>query len=389
MRTRLLLVILFIAATELIAQKNGIPDKIIRNMDTLRVAKADFGLFRITPYFAPSYSPEISLMFSGGGLLTFKSQKTNTALNLSTIPFSAGYSINGSFYFQVNHIIYWPNDKVRTVGEFHMRKMPENFWGIGHADGLKYMKGDSTYYYKEYWRFYQKVMFKTWADVFLGGMIDLNRTQATRMNDQMTANDNVRSFGPDVFNAGLGIVVEYDSRDFPQNAYKGMYFGSSILSYGKWMGADYSYYLAELDFRRYFTIKRERSTLAIQVKGSFAFGPDDVPWTNIPMLGGNIGLRGYTLGRFRDRNLVQAIVEYRRMFQRKTVNKRGNYDSRFGYVVWLGTGSVGHYVSDLTKWLPNGGVGLRFEVNQRMNLRFDYGLGKGEKGGYITFSESF
>lgn len=39
--------------------------------------------------------------------------------------------------------------------------------------------------------------------------------------------------------------------------------------------------------------------------------------------------------------------------------------------------------------LPNYGVGLRFEFKHRMNIRIDYGFGKGTSGFVVQFAEAF
>jgi hypothetical protein len=107
------------------------------------------------------------------------------------------------------------------------------------------------------------------------------------------------------------------------------------------------------------------------------------------MLGGLDNMRGYTMGRFRDDNMLFSTVEYRHMFQRKKLNKKNSYNSRFGYVVWLGAGSVAPSFDKFHNWLPNGGIGLRAEMQPRMNIRVDYGFARGEQGFYVTFSEVF
>ena len=143
------------------AQSVDLSGNIIESLDTVYFGRVNFGLFRLVPYVAPSYSPEVSFMFSSGGLLSFKSQKEDRDLNFSTIPFSFGFSVNGSFYFQANQFVYWPNDKIRTIGEFNLRQMPDNYYGIGYHYGNTVERSDSTTsYYKNYWSFNQKVLFK-------------------------------------------------------------------------------------------------------------------------------------------------------------------------------------------------------------------------------------
>jgi hypothetical protein len=63
--------------------------------------------------------------------------------------------------------------------------------------------------------------------------------------------------------------------------------------------------------------------------------------------------------------------------------------SRFGFVTWAATGSVANNYGEMTNWLPNAGVGIRFEVQERMNARFDFGVGDDTNAFYISFNEAF
>ena len=60
-----------------------------------------------------------------------------------------------------------------------------------------------------------------------------------------------------------------------------------------------------------------------------------------------------------------------------------------GAVGWVGVGTLGETVGEFDKWLPNFGLGFRFEVQPRMNLRIDFGFGKETTGFYFNFNEAF
>jgi len=322
-------------------------------------------------------------------LITFKTQSWNSLLNRSSIPFSFGYSSTGAITVNIQNVIYLANDRIRSIGEFIYRDMPDNYWGVGYENGVEVEKSkETTGYQRMYWRFYQKVLFRTNGDLFVGVMVDFNETFASNLNSRMQEDEKVISDGTDINNTGIGIAVEYDTRDFVQNAYSGIFLSASLFFYEKIWRSNTSYQMLELDYRQYKMIKRKRRTLAWHVKNRLTFG-GDVPWTDMAMLGGPFNMRGYTLGRFRDKNALTITTEYRHMFKRRTMNKRGNYDSRLGYVVWLGAGTVTNNIKEYDGWLPNGGAGLRLEIQPRMNVRFDYGIARGEKGVYFTFSEAF
>ena len=137
-----------------------------------------------------------------------------------------------------------------------------------------------------------------------------------------------------------------------------------------------------IDYRNYLKIKREGRTLATQVRGRFTTG--DVPYGEMSQLGTPFDLRGYRWGQYRHESMVYVLAEYRHMFR-----KHDGSLSKAGFVGWLGGGSLGETVGELNKWLPNAGLGFRFEVQPRMNLRVDYGFGKESSGFYFNFNEAF
>ncbi len=383
-----LLVIVFTNVNAL-GQVDSLKNIILNNLDSLRFAKIEAHTFKIMPYIAPSYTPEMEWLLSGGGLITFKTENKDRLLNLSSVPFSVGYSSNGSFAVRAMNVIYWKGDKIRSIGEFQWRDMPDNYWGVGYNNGNTVQKSDTTTgYTRSYWRFFQRLMFRTGNNFFVGLVVDLNQTRAFNMNSLMEADDDVLKSGTNVYNTGLGIVLDYDTRDFVQNAYEGVYLSLGFTSYSSFWGGNSKFNIVDFDYREYIKIRRERRTLAWQIKTRFTFS-GETPWTDKPMLGGLDNLRGYTMGRFRDDNMMIGTIEYRHMFQRKQLNKKGNYNNRFGYVVWLGTGTVAPSFDKITHWLPNGGIGVRAELQPKMNIRVDYGFAKGEDGIYVTFSEVF
>ena len=63
---------------------------------------------------------------------------------------------------------------------------------------------------------------------------------------------------------------------------------------------------------------------------------------------------------------------------------------RNGFAVWAGIGFIGEDLGDLGGHeLPNAGVGYRLELQERRNLRLDFGVGYDEFGFYLSFSEAF
>ncbi len=152
--------------------------------------------------------------------------------------------------------------------------------------------------------------------------------------------------------------------------------------YGDYLGGQNSYQLLGFDYRHYFPIKRMGHTLAIQARGRFTNG--DVPYGELSQLGTPFDLRGYRWGQYRHESMLYFITEYRHMFA-----KRDGDLSKYGFVTWLGAGTLGESVDNFNQWLPNFGLGFRWEVQPRMNLRVDFGFGKETTGFYFNFNEAF
>ena len=356
--------------------------------DSLRKVNKQSRNLLITPYVAPTYTPELELLFTTGALISFKVQKNNPILERSSIPVSVGYSTNNSVSISMLPYIYGKNDKYRILMRFFYRDMPDNYWGVGYDAGERVSKAnESTHYHRQWWSLEGKFIKKIKGNFFVGLTYDFNETNASMINNYMREDVYVNQYGTEISNVGLGVVVEMDKRDNVQNAYNGYLLSIAFAEYNKIINVSgYEFTKLTIDTRKYVPVS-DRKTLAFQLKSIFT--DDTVPWSDLPQLGTPFDLRGYQWGRYRDKTLVFGITEYRHMFGRKKLNRKGNFESPFGFVGWCGLGSVGDSYNKLNNWLINLGLGFRYEIQPRLNLRVDYGFGKDNSGLYISFSEAF
>ena len=90
--------------------------------------------------------------------------------------------------------------------------------------------------------------------------------------------------------------------------------------------------------------------------------------------------RGYYQGRYTDNDMITLQIELRQRIWR-----------RIGCAVWGGAGNVfpslGEF--DWSQTLPNYGVGFRWELKKRVNVRLDYGFGKKTSGFLLSINEAF
>ncbi len=117
----------------------------------------------------------------------------------------------------------------------------------------------------------------------------------------------------------------------------------------------------------------------------------DVPMNQYALSGTPFDLRGYYMGQYRDKSSHVVLAEYRQMFNtdKSTWVKRMLH--HLGFVAWGGCGFMGPTMGKIEGVLPNAGVGLRIEVQPRMNVRLDFGrnFANDQSLFYFNMTEAF
>jgi hypothetical protein len=343
----------------------------------------DSGKFKITPLLAPAYNPEMQFLIAGGVLLSWKVGPNPLRVQRSTLSSTVSISSIGAINVSTVLSSFWNEDRFRLNADLAFKDMDDNYWGVGFDAGLAPSEGDSTTaYHRRWFKFSPRLVWRVKGAWLVGGVLDLNNTEATELNSTMLQDSAFRRSGPDNSNAGVGLVVQYDTRDVAANAWKGVYAGLTITTYGGWLGGDNQYETYLLDYRQYKSLGRPGRTLAWQIKSRI--GAHNIPWPEFSLLGTGYDLRGYVEGRFRDRSTLLGLAEFRQMFVRSSGRL-----SRHGFVVWAGGGTLGPDIKRLRGFLPNGGFGYRLELQPRSNVRVDFGFGRNSTGIYFNFTEAF
>ncbi len=343
----------------------------------------DSGKFKVTPLLAPAYNPEMQFLVLGGVLLSWKSGLNRHRVQRSTLTATISYSTTGAVNISSVLTSFWLEDRLRISADFSLKDMPDNYWGVGYQAGLEPSSGDSTTsYQREWFKISPRITWRMSKNLWLGGTFDLNRTIASDVNPVMLADPAYQHYGSENGNMGLGVIAQYDSRDVTANAWSGLYASVTLTSYGGFVGGDNDFQIALFDYRQYQRLGRDGRTLAWQLKARL--GAHGVPWSELSALGAGADLRAYIEGRFRDRSTFSGMVEYRHMF----VRSNGQL-SRHGVVVWTGAGTLGNDFQTLQGIVPAVGVGYRFELQPRSNVRMDVGVGGRSHGVYFNFTEAF
>lgn len=345
----------------------------------------------------PSYTPDFGVLIGGSALMTFRMNPKDTTMRRSVVPMALAFMFEGGgLNLMVKPQLFFKDDKFRIFGVLNYKNTRENFYGIGYNTNKNYERSDSTSQYR-----YSGFQVNPWflfrmgkSDIFFGPQIDISYDKLSEPAKYLPQQADYAAAGGDEngyknFSSGIGFLLSYDTRDIPANPYRGTYVDLRGIMYQKWLGSDKNFYRLELDYRQYKSVG-QRKVLAWTLQSKNTFGRH-IPLTKYALSGTPFDLRGYYMGQYRDKSSHVALVEYRQMFNtdRSTWLKR--ITSHLGYVAWGGVGFMGPTPGKIEGVLPNAGLGLRIEVQPRMNVRFDYGRNFVNKQNlfYFNMTEAF
>ncbi len=340
----------------------------------------------ISPIIVPGYTPELGGLIAVGGLTSFKTNKSDSLIQRSSLPVTASYSTTAAIVFQSILTSYWFKDKLRINGDFWYKDMPDHFWGVGYESAYSNYKSDSTTAYnRQWWWINPRFLYQVKKNYFVGLNIDYNYTRGSDASAGVAVDSIYQQYNDKPMNSGFGLILRYDSRDIPVDAWKGMLIDFRATAYSKSLGGDNNYQIYQLDYRQFKTIGRMGQVLALQIKARFALG--NVPYGEMSQLGSPFDLRGYLWGRYRNNDMIYFIAEYRHIFQ-----KNNGELSRHSAITWIGSGTIFNTQTtkdNTNRWLPNFGLGYRFEIQSRMFVRLDFGIGRETSAVYFNFNQAF
>ena len=142
------------------------------------------------------------------------------------------------------------------------------------------------------------------------------------------------------------------------------------MNYSGKIGSDYDLTSFLFDNRFYIPV-RKNNVLAFQLLGQFTQG--NPPFNLLSLMGGESLMRGYYLGRYRDKHLLAGQIEYRML--------PFSFAKRWGASLFFAAGEV--FNSDnnfqFKKLVTNRRAGLRFLLFPEKDIytRVDYALTRG------------
>jgi len=345
------------------------------------------GLPMFSVLLGPGYIPETGLMLAAGTLYSFSTDRTEPTLQRSNITLVAiaNQTDDGpGFGVRSKQNVFFYENKLRYKGSLVLGQQSQYYWGIGNQAAKAQELSDEIVLDYRYVDYKSDLTFQLPYDINIGPAIHLKYFEPDQDSLPETAlNDpNFQSYKDAPFTLGVGLTVQYDSRDVTVNAKQGQFINVEYLKYGNAIGGDSDYQKLVLDYRFYLPL-RKNDTLAFY--NAMQWSEGDVPYYDMPTLGGASSMRGLYTGHYRDNTTIENTVELRHTF----VRANGEL-SVHGAVIWAGVGAVAPTLEKLYEHLLYSyGVGYRYEIQPHMNVRVDLGIGPSENGFYLTFTEAF
>ena len=340
--------------------------------------------FTLNAYPYVFYTPETQFAGGAGGILIFYTKKSRLfrevenmeKLKPSKIGFGGYYSTNKQYKITIDPKFYFYHNKIffelPTSYGFFVNK----YWGIGDET----MERDSSRYSQQ--TFTTQFNIQIPPLLFMADRtglilayedIEIVDKMGNELleNDSLPGADGARQFG-------IGTDLVWDTRDnifFPNS---GLYQYFKLMFYPGI--SDYVYTSLELDAKGFWSFKPDH-VIAVNVYVQSMLG--EIPFYNLPSVGGPKRLRGYFYGRYRDNFYGMMQAEYRQYFWK-----------RLGFVVFAGAGNVSHNILEynFSNLKYSYGAGLRFMFNkkEKVNLRMDIGFGNdNNRGIYFGIQEAF
>lgn len=336
----------------------------IRNDET--DLKLQRGNFVVVPI--PISNPTLDSGLVAGAAYFYPQSEEQRKLQPASVTAAAGmYTSNDSRAFAVVQQNYWSQNKWRFTG------------AIGGADlRLSLLAPDGTGGGASLdWKISGKFLFAKIATRlkgnWYGGILTrlINITQSVETGISVPDIDT----GNDVRSAGLGALLEYDSRDMPLNSFSGQHFKVDALFNDEAVGSDLTYQSYNAAYRSYHRLAGS-VVLAWELQGCKRGGTAPL-WDAC-----TIRLRGFSATDYLGKVSTSAQVE-----------ARWQMSDRWGLV---GFGGVGYVVNSFNgirdrKAIPSYGVGVRLMVlkAKRINLRLDYARSTDSEAIHISVGEAF
>lgn len=320
-------------------------------------------------------TPETNVGFGLASSYFFKAKKNDTLIRTSNLEAVGLYTLNNQVLAEVGANVYFPKEKYILKSHNSYSHFPDKFWGIGNYTP----SSNKERYIFEQVYFLPTLQRKVYKSFFVGLVYEFQNvfTVEYKPNGLFDQENIAGRHGSIV--SGAGLLMAWDSRNNAFSSDKGSFIQLTYSRFTRLLGSKFVFSIYNLDVRKYIRTIRKQ-VLALQLYGNFTDG--NPPIRNLSALGGANVMRGYYMGRYRDKDLVAVQAEYRIPLWK-----------RIGMVVFGGLGEVSPNLKKLSlfglKYSAGGGIRFALKQKEKLNLRLDYGIGYHSSAAYIIVTEAF
>lgn len=328
-------------------------------------------------YPTVAYAPETSWEFGISGLYVYRANR-DTLNRLSEIQGFAFVTLEQQYGTMLEHTLYSDKNKYFFLGQAKFQNFPLSYHGIGmNTPDEKIALVSSTDL-----RIRERVLRQVIPSLYTGFEVNFERLSNANFKYETTQVTPLPLGGNGSTNLSLGWGVVYDDIHNVLNPREGHFGELAFLSSRKAWGSTFDFNLAFADFRLYKPI-RKNNVLALQAYGQFGSG--DIPFNELALMGGERMMRGYYLGRYRDKNYIAAQLEYRML--------PFSFAKRWGGSVFASAGAVYPDFSSLSSspiaWAIGGGPRFLLFPKKDVYNRIDVAFTPEGYGIYFFIGEAF
>ena len=337
----------------------------------------DLSAPKFMTYPTLAYSPETRWEIGFSSLYIY-SAKRDLLNRLSEVKAFTFYTLENQYGIWLDHMLYTDKNTWFFLGRARYQSFPLLYFGIGpdsQSERISLIDGNYSLFRE---RFLRAVI----PSLYVGLELDYQRLSSVKYKD-VTPNHQQPSVGANgSTNLGLGLGILYDNIHNALNPRKGIYSEWAVLNYNGDFGSDFNFTSYIIDNRFYVPVKKN-TVLAAQLYGQFTLG--NAPFNMLSLMGGESLMRGYYLGRYRDKNLIAGQLEYRIL--------PFKFSRRWGASAFMAAGQVydENETFQFKNLLPTGGLGLRFLVFPEKDIytRIDVAFTEEGRGIYFFIGEAF
>ncbi|MCM1519005.1 MAG: outer membrane protein assembly factor [Pseudoflavonifractor sp.] len=356
--------------TTVVKKKENIIQRVINYFDDSNKEKKnkkfDFSIIG-GPYYSSETKFGLGLVAAG----LYRHDKNDTLIAPSNVSVYGNVSTAGFYEVGIRGYHIFPHDRYRLNYDLSFASSRTKFWGIGYDEAIH--DSYETKYVERSVKFNAEFMTRVGHSLYVGPSVKYVWARALDTQPVPVWDGLPKRTA----SYGIGFAVNYDTRDVPTNAKRGMLIRIDQRCFPRFMGNDYAFSSTELTAAWYGRIWKG-GILATQLHGLLTY--NNTPWTMMATVGGSRSMRGYYEGRFRDKGEIDLVIELRQHVWRRN-----------SIVVWGGAGAVFDKPQNV-RWrtiLPNAGIGYRWEFKKDVNVRLDFGIGRHSTGFVFSINEAF